>query len=222
MGKKNKLESLIMCVCLRATARVYDIPDNPSFLDFEQTLVASNRGCKKNFFFFSFAIGNFFGFLNFFKLNKNRGRMENSENKNFPLLASLTLELVTVGDLALPVAGLFVQIKGQSTRTRNLLEPRSCAPEGSKTQGLESWLFWNSIQISYSRADRNSSRSSSSRRFVSRYRKPDRSDIEQSPISSLQFPLLCHTYIFPNFLLFLRFIFLRLVLLFFRCSKIAP
>lgn len=52
--------------------------------------------------------------------------------------APLTLELVTVFDLALPVTGLFVQVKSQSTRTRDLLQSGSCTPRGSKTQGLES------------------------------------------------------------------------------------
>lgn len=50
--------------------------------------------------------------------------------------ASLTLELVTVGDLALPVAGLFVQIKRQSTGTRDLLQAGPCTPKGGKGRNL--------------------------------------------------------------------------------------
>lgn len=43
----------------------------------------------------------------------------------------LTLELVTVGDFALPVAGLFVQVKGQSAGARDLLEAGPCTPSGA-------------------------------------------------------------------------------------------
>lgn len=45
----------------------------------------------------------------------------------------LTLELVTVGDFALPVAGLFVQVKGQSAGTRDLLQAGPCTPAGAGT-----------------------------------------------------------------------------------------
>lgn len=45
--------------------------------------------------------------------------------------ARLTLELVTVGDFALPVAGLFVQVKGQSAGARDLLEAGPCTPNGA-------------------------------------------------------------------------------------------
>lgn len=51
-----------------------------------------------------------------------RGRPRRS-----PILR-LTLELVTVGDFALPVARLFVQIKGQSAGTRDLLQAGPCTP----------------------------------------------------------------------------------------------
>lgn len=46
----------------------------------------------------------------------------------------LTLELVTVGDFALPVAGLFVQVKGQSAGTRDLLQAGPCTPAGAGTE----------------------------------------------------------------------------------------
>lgn len=46
----------------------------------------------------------------------------------------LTLELVTVGDFALPVAGLFVQVKGQSAGTRDLLQAGPCTPVGAGTE----------------------------------------------------------------------------------------
>lgn len=46
----------------------------------------------------------------------------------------LTLELVTVGDFALPVAGLFVQVKGQSAGTRDLLQAGPCTPGGAGTE----------------------------------------------------------------------------------------
>lgn len=46
----------------------------------------------------------------------------------------LTLELVTVGDFALPVAGLFVQVKGQSAGTRDLLQAGPCTPNRSRTE----------------------------------------------------------------------------------------
>ena len=49
----------------------------------------------------------------------------------------LTLELVTVGDFALPVAGLFVQVKGQPAGTRDLLQAGFRAPVriGQKANG---------------------------------------------------------------------------------------
>lgn len=49
----------------------------------------------------------------------------------------LTLELVTVGDFALPVAGLFVQVKGQSAGARDLLQAGFRAPVrvGQKAKG---------------------------------------------------------------------------------------
>lgn len=43
----------------------------------------------------------------------------------------LTLELVTVGDFALPVAGLFVHVKGQSAGARDLLQAGPCTPGGT-------------------------------------------------------------------------------------------
>lgn len=48
-----------------------------------------------------------------------------------PTRRRLTLELVTVGDFALPVAGLFVQVKGQSAGARDLLEAGPCTPSGA-------------------------------------------------------------------------------------------
>lgn len=47
---------------------------------------------------------------------------------------SLTLELVTVGDFALPVAGLFVHVKGQSAGARDLLQAGPCTPGGTGTE----------------------------------------------------------------------------------------
>lgn len=57
----------------------------------------------------------------------------------------LTLELVTVGDFALPVAGLFVQVKGQPTGARDLLQAGFRAPIriGQKTKGTP----FNQIEI---------------------------------------------------------------------------
>lgn len=49
-----------------------------------------------------------------------------------PIYPGLTLELVTVGDFALPVAGLFVQVKGQSAGTRDLLQAGPCTPVGGE------------------------------------------------------------------------------------------
>lgn len=46
----------------------------------------------------------------------------------------LTLELVTVGDFALPVAGLFVHVKGQSAGARDLLQAGPCTPGGTGTE----------------------------------------------------------------------------------------
>lgn len=46
----------------------------------------------------------------------------------------LTLELVTVGDFALPVAGLFVQVKGQSAGARDLLQAGLRAPVRAGTE----------------------------------------------------------------------------------------
>lgn len=46
----------------------------------------------------------------------------------------LTLELVTVGDFALPVAGLFVQVKGQSAGACDLLQAGPCTPAGAGTE----------------------------------------------------------------------------------------
>lgn len=61
----------------------------------------------------------------------------------------LTLELVTVGDFALPVAGLFVQVKGQSAGTRDLLQAGFRAPVriGQKANGTP----FNSIAIEMNR-----------------------------------------------------------------------
>lgn len=53
----------------------------------------------------------------------------------------LTLELVTVGDFALPVAGLFVQVKGQSAGARDLLQARFRAPV--RAEQKENGAFFN-------------------------------------------------------------------------------
>lgn len=52
-------------------------------------------------------------------------------HRHRPPTRRLTLELVTVGDFALPVAGLFVQVKGQSAGARDLLQAGPCTPSGA-------------------------------------------------------------------------------------------
>lgn len=52
--------------------------------------------------------------------------------KRRPPTLRLTLELVTVGDFALPIAGLFVQVKGQSAGARDLLQAGPCTPGGAR------------------------------------------------------------------------------------------
>lgn len=75
--------------------------------------------------------------MSFLKIEPERDEEDlENEGRFFVPRASLTLELVTVGDLALPVAGLFVQIKGQSTGTRDWLQAGFCTPEGGKGRSL--------------------------------------------------------------------------------------
>lgn len=64
--------------------------------------------------------------------NRRLDRARNWSRSPSPILR-LTLELVTVGDFALPVAGLFVQVKGQSAGTRDLLQAGPCTPAGAGT-----------------------------------------------------------------------------------------
>lgn len=109
-----------------------------------------------------------------------RGDRRSTDQRNLrsPILR-LTLELVTVGDFALPVAGLFVHVKGQSAGARDLLQAGPCTPAGEPT-GTEnkkgacvSLRGEKDVTIAYSRADRSSSRSSSSRRSAVRCRTRD-------------------------------------------------
>lgn len=66
-------------------------------------------------------------------LRGNRRFNRRDRRSPSPILR-LTLELVTVGDFALPVAGLFVQVKGQSAGTRDLLQAGPCTPAGAGTE----------------------------------------------------------------------------------------
>lgn len=105
-----------------------------------------------------------------------------SRHTRLPILR-LTLELVTVGDFALPVAGLFVHVKGQSAGTRDLLQAGPCTPAGAGTEnkGCLSLTREKDMAFAYSRADRSSSRSSSSRRSAARCRTRGPSGIAPSP-----------------------------------------
>lgn len=66
-------------------------------------------------------------------LRGNRRDIGRARHTRSPILR-LTLELVTVGDFALPVAGLFVHVKGQSAGTRDLLQAGPCTPAGAGTE----------------------------------------------------------------------------------------
>jgi hypothetical protein len=66
-------------------------------------------------------------------LRGDRRAIERVIRGGSPILR-LTLELVTVGDFALPVAGLFVQVKGQSAGARDLLQAGPCTPAGAGTE----------------------------------------------------------------------------------------
>lgn len=70
-------------------------------------------------------------------LGKSTTEMETKYTGSPWSIHRLTLELVTVGDFALPVAGLFVQVKGQPAGTRDLLQAGFRAPVrvGQKTKG---------------------------------------------------------------------------------------
>lgn len=78
-------------------------------------------------------------------LGKSTMEMETEYTGSPWSIHRLTLELVTVGDFALPVTGLFVQIKGQPAGARDLLQAGFRAPVrvGQKTKGTP----FNQIEI---------------------------------------------------------------------------